>query len=400
MPVRKRTRLVSGVSLSCDIGHILTNFTKPVPIAFAITELDPGGAERALVQIVTRLDRAEWEPHVLCLTGEGELVETLRERGILVTCLHGKRWRPFQLISRLTNTLRDIRPAILQSFLFHANLAGRWAAKKANVPIVISGIRVAERRSRLRLKLDRRTEHLVDRHVCVSRDVAEFSATKGRLSREKIVVIPNGVDFGRFANAEPADLSEFGIPKDHKTILNVGRLDKQKGVMTVLNAFAELTSTRDDLHLLFVGDGPLRRRAERFVRRNALASRVHFAGYRNDVPRLMRAADCLVLASLWEGMPNVVLEAMAAGLPVVSTDVEGVRELIEDGRTGRIVSPQAPIELRRALEAVLSAGDAAAEMGRAAQNVVQQLFTWESVAAKYTALYRERLADNGVEVSG
>ena len=365
-------------------------FDKPIPIAFGITELDPGGAERALVQIVTRLNRDEWRPHVFCLTGEGELVRTLRERDIPVICLRGRRWRPFQLVSRFANALHEIRPAILQTFLFHANIAGRWAAKKAKVPVVLSGIRVAERRSRFRLLIDRRTEHLVDRHICVSEGVAEFSAVRGRLNREKIIVIPNGVDIERFANATPADLGEFGITGDDKTFASIGRLDPQKGVMTLLDAFEQHAKKISQTHLLFIGDGPLRFQAERQVARAGLASRVHFAGYRNDVPEIMRAADCLVLASRWEGMPNVVLEAMAAVLPVVATRAEGVEELIEHEATGRLVAVDDAAALASMLDAAIEDSSASDKYATAAQRVVAESFTWDSIVKKYEDVYRDQ----------
>lgn len=364
-------------------------FTHPIPIAFGITELDPGGAERALVQIVTRLNREQWQPHVICLTGEGELVQVLRDRNVPVVCLYGRRWRPFKLVSQFAKSLREIGPAVLQTFLFHANIAGRWAAKKAGVPVVLSGIRVAERRSRLRLMLDRRSEHLVDAHICVSQGVADFSINVGKLSPEKIRVIPNGVDYERFANAAPADLSEFGIAPDHKTILCVGRLDPQKGVRSVLRAFDSLSEESESTHLLFVGDGPLRAKTESAVRRMDQTNRVHFAGRRCDVPELMQAADCLVLASKWEGMPNVVLEAMAAGLPVVTTPVEGIDELLQDGVTGRVLNDDDPAGLVAGIRNTLEDRMRSAAWAQAAQNIAKKEFRWDRVASEYEAVFRQ-----------
>ena len=367
------------------------DLSAPIPIAFGITELDPGGAERALVQIVTRLDREQWQPHVICLTGEGELVQVLRDRDVPVTCLYGRRWRPFKLISQFANVLREIRPALLQTFLFHANIAGRRAARKAGVPVVLSGIRVAERRSRLRLMLDRRSEHLVDAHICVSQGVADYSINVGKLNPAKIRVIPNGVDYERFANAQPADLSEFGIAVDHKTVLCVGRLDPQKGVMALLDAFATLSKQMPDTHLLFAGEGPLRAKAEAFVRHAGLQNRVHLAGRRADVAELMQAADCLVLASRWEGMPNVVLEAMSAGLPAVTTPVEGVDELIRDKVTGRILKGDDPATLLAGIRETLEDGTPSLAWAKAAQEVVEKDFTWERVASEYDAVFRQAI---------
>jgi len=361
---------------------------QPIPIAFCITDLDAGGAERALVQIVMRLDRAEWLPQVFCLAGEGELAAELRAAGIPVTCFGARRWWNVGVLFRLRRALREMRPAVLQTFLYHANILGRIAGRFASVPAVVSGIRVAERRSRFRLWLDRVTERWVTRHVCVSRGVAEFSADVGGLSRRKLHVIPNGVDFERFATAAPADLSEFGIPSGDSTILFVGRLDPQKGTMSLLEAFGALAERRAGVHLLLVGAGPLENAVRSWIGEHGMDLRVHLAGRRDDIPELMRASDCLVLPSRWEGMPNVVLEAMAAGLPVVATRVEGTEELIRHEETGLLVPADDLQALSSALELTLEDRTSAADRADSAQNVVQNDFAWSTVAEAYAAMYR------------
>jgi glycosyltransferase involved in cell wall biosynthesis len=363
----------------------------PVPIAFCITDLDRGGAEQALVQIVTRLDRNEWAPHVFCLSSEGELAAPLREAGVPVACLNAKHWWNVGVLFRLRRALRRLRPAILQTFLYHANIVGRVAGRMARVPVIVSGIRVAERRGRFRLWLDRVTERWVARHVCVSEGVATFSIERGRLSPQKIVVIPNGVDWERFANAAPADLASLGIPADSRVLLFVGRLDPQKGIRALLESMRDMLSRKnlEGAHLLIVGEGPLRGEIERFIRDEQLAGCVHLLGRRNDVPALMRASNCLVLPSLWEGMPNVVLEAMAAGLPIVATAVEGTTELIRNGETGLLVPAGNGEALLAAVESVLRDGEFAARCAQSSQDFVFKEVTWPRIAGQYSDLYRE-----------
>ncbi|NQV23239.1 MAG: glycosyltransferase, partial [Rhodopirellula sp.] len=168
----------------------------PRRITFLITELDHGGAERALVRIATGLDRNLWEPQVVSLSDRGALAEPLEAVGIPVTSIGAGRvhspiglWRATIGLSRC---LKTQQPALLQTFLFHANIAGRLAAKRAGVPVVVSGIRVAEKRGRWRLAVDRMTDRFVDRHVCVSRSVADFSIRESGLPPSKVMVIPNG----------------------------------------------------------------------------------------------------------------------------------------------------------------------------------------------------------------
>ena len=361
----------------------------PTRIAFCITDLDPGGAERALVQIVSRLDRQRWEPRVYCLSGPGSLVDELEQREIPVTCLGATRAWQVWILRRLAACLKDFQPELLQTFLFHGNLLGRLAGRWAKVPHIIAGIRVAEKRSLLPLRLDRWTNSLVQCNICVSQAVADFTVNQGKLPREKVIVIPNGVDVERFQQAVPADLTALGIPADAKTALFVGRLDPQKSPATLLDAAGLLLDEFPELHVLFVGDGPLRDQLAADIARHQWEHRIHFAGWRPNVPEIMRACDCLVLPSEWEGMPNVVLEAMAAGLPVVASDVEGVRELLDHQQSGLIIPPHSAPLLAEALRQILSQPEAAAAMACKAQTIADKEFTWDHITSQYETAYRQ-----------
>jgi starch synthase (maltosyl-transferring) len=272
------------------------------------------------------------------------------------------------------------------------------AGKAARIPLIVSGIRVAEKRSGFRLWLDRATGWMVARHVCVSEDVAAFSAARGRLAVSKICVIPNGIDAAKVAESVPADLTQFGIPAGSRTLLFVGRLDPQKGPFVLMAAVRELCPRHADLHVLLVGDGPLRDTLRAWVAKENLASRVHFAGRRNDVPSLLRAADLFVLPSLWEGLPNVVLEAMAAGTPIVTSRVEGISDLLVDDRTGLIVPPNSAGDLAEAIDRLLADRDHARQMGHSAQHFVRERFTWDHVIAQYEQLYTDLLNSVGLKI--
>jgi glycosyltransferase involved in cell wall biosynthesis len=359
----------------------------PLQIAFCVTDLDPGGAEKAMVQLVTRLDRSRWQPAVFCLAGEGALADELRAAGVSVTCLGAKRWTDLGVVFRLAAALRTIRPAILQTFLFHANIVGRIAGRLAGIDKVISGIRVAERRSKIPLLLDQWTNRLVHTNVCVSRAVAEYSVLQAGLSPRKTIVIPNGVDVSRFADAVPANLSPFGIPPGSRVFLTIGRLDRQKGLTTLIESAALVLPNHPQVRFLLVGEGPQRGNLEELIRAKGLADRVHLGGWRVEVPELLAAGFALILPSLWEGMPNVVLEAMAAGLPVVASRVEGIDELVIDGQTGVVVSPHSHEELAAAIESLLADPMAAQAMGRAGHDRAQVEFTWEKMVRAYEGVY-------------
>jgi starch synthase (maltosyl-transferring) len=279
----------------------------------------------------------------------------------------------------------------LQTFLFHANILGRVAAAWAGVPHCVSGIRVAERRSKWPLRLDRLTNRFVDFHVCVSQAVADFSADVAGLPRARLSVIPNGVDVATYAAADPADRQALGLPQDAYVVLAVGRLDPQKGLHHLFDAARGLLPRFPELHFVLVGDGPLHSELKARAEQAPLTGRIHLTGWRPDVPSLLKMGDALVLPSLWEGMPNVVLEAMAAGLPVVASRVEGVAELVIPEQTGLLVSPGAAGELESAISRLLADPERGRVMGRNGQVRVSAHFSWETMVERYVSLYEHLL---------
>ncbi len=310
---------------------------KPDPphrIVFCITDLHVGGAERCLTELVTRLDRNRFSASVVSIAprphgAQSELVERLAATGIEPTFLGlRKRWQFPLAVSKLKRLLVEQQPALLQTFLFHANCVGATAARRAGIAPVVAGIRVADPRSRFRLWLERRLTRNVAAYACVSQAVAEFSARLGGLREDKLIVIPNGIDVDHVESVDPANLQQFNIPPLRRALLYVGRLDAQKRVDRVISVFTAIAESLPGHDLLIVGDGPERVRLERQSQQTSTADRIHFVGQRHDVPSVMKSCDLLLLTSQWEGMPNVLLEAMAVGIPVVTLDVEGVAEVL------------------------------------------------------------------------
>lgn len=363
-----------------------------IPIAFCITELDPGGAERAFVQLVKGLDRQEWDPHVLTLRDGGSLANELRDAGLPVQSLGLNRSsQAWSGLRRLTQSLREIRPQILQTWLYHANILGRIAAWRAGVPHVVAGVRVAEQRSRWRLRIDRWTAGLVDRHVCVSQGVATFMHQAAGIRGDRIEVIPNGVDYEKYAHATPADLSVFGIPPLSPTVVFAGRLDPQKDPFLFLEAALHVSQVDSQSQFLMVGEGPLRGEIEQWIRDHQMSGRVHLAGWSDNLGGILRSSACFVLSSRWEGMANVLLEAMAAGTPVVTTDVEGVRDLVTNGTTGRIAVMPDPLAVSPAILEVLRDPAVSAARAAKAQDIVRERHTWMSFVASHEHLYKKLL---------
>jgi len=336
----------------CPVGKKVTRMAA-VRIAFCITDLELGGAERCLTELATRLDRKRFEPIVYCLAPlpddeSNSCVPRLAAAGVPHVSLgaRGLLHGPGATL-RLIADWRRRRPDVVQSFLFHANLVARVAARMTGVTGVVAGIRVAEQRHRWHLRLDRATQRMVDAYVCVSRSVADFSHDVGRLPAEKMHVIPNGIDPQLYPSPKAIDPGRLGIPVQGRIVACVGRLDPQKDQAELIRSATDWMTERPDVHLLLVGQGPDRQRLECMARATPVAERIHFTGWREDVPEILAASTLLTLPSRWEGMPNVVLEAMASRLPVVAADVEGVRELLGPAAGEQVL----PIERRRLREA-------------------------------------------------
>jgi glycosyltransferase involved in cell wall biosynthesis len=361
---------------------------RPVGLALVITDLDVGGAERALAVLATRLDPARWRVGVFCLGGPGRLAEVIRGAGVPCECLDVSRRRPLQAIARLAGHLRRFRPELVQSFLFHANLASRLASPWAGRPWVVGGLRVAERRRRWHLTLDRLTSRLAVGSVCVSRGVLRFSQEVGRLDPTRLTVIPNGIDPAPYDAATPVPRAAIGVPADAHLALCVGRLDPQKGLPDLLDAAERVIDRWPAWHLALAGDGPDRDwLLGRLDARPALGDRVRWLGARDDVPGLLRSADVLVHASHWEGMPNAVLEAMAARRAVVGTAVEGTEDLVVSGQTGWLVPPRDPAALARALDEAAADPERLRRFGEAARLRVEHEFSIDVTVAAYERLW-------------
>jgi starch synthase (maltosyl-transferring) len=232
----------------------------------------------------------------------------------------------------------------------------------------------------------RRIDRHVERHICVSRSVAEVAEVRGKLSAERSVVIPNGIQTARDGESPPANLAPFGVPGDRQVITFVGRLHRQKGIDWLLQIMPDVFAALPLHDLLIVGVGPQQQRLKRLANSLGISHRVHFAGWCDNVAGVLKASRLFVMPSRWEGMPNALLEAMASGLPVVATDVEGVTELL--GETPEQVVPAHDAEaFKRKVIRWCGEPAAAARLGSENRRIAQQCFSLERMIARYQQLY-------------
>ena len=362
-------------------------------VALCITDLEVGGAERMLVELATRLDRNRIDPVVYCLKPPprdeaASCLPKLQSARVETHFLGARRgWQFLWVIRRLRGLLAEQGPDLIQTFLFHANIVGRIAARRAGVSRVFSGIRVAEGHCRWHLWVDRLTAGLVDRHVCVSQAVARFAAARAGLPSERLAVIPNGIDAGAYPAGQPADLWSCEVRPGRRLVTYVGRLDRQKGLRWLVETAPDWLGRLPDCDLLLVGRGPEEAALKGLCEKHGILERVRFAGWRADVPAILAASQLLVLPSRWEGMPNVVLEAMASRLPVLATDVEGVGELLGDDTDPQTVPYGNTEAFVEKLVALMSQRELAQRLGQRNRLRVETEFTLSRMVEAYEQLW-------------
>ena len=366
---------------------------------FVITELNVGGAEKTLTELAIGACQREHQVRVLSVGSapEGDqtqLVDRLTAAGVRVEFGGFDHWsRLLSAAAWLRGRFRDSRPDLCQSFLFHANCLAAQAASHTGVGRLVGGLRVAESKP-FRLALERRAVRQMDHLVCVSQRVKSFAIERLAADPENCSVIPNGVDLECYAAAEPFDWTKIGWPADSRVAVFVGRFHRQKGLELIQRQWDQLTGGDPSRRLLLIGRGPLedplRRWADQVGR-----ERVQVLAWQPNIARFLRSAKLLILPSHYEGMPNVVLEAMAAGCPVVCSRVEGSEELLGD--VERSFGDQRSLRqgfdpgdgqaMARLVDVFLDDDELCRRIGAANQQHVKHSFSNQRMLERYLALY-------------
>ncbi|MFB3880117.1 MAG: glycosyltransferase family 4 protein [Armatimonadota bacterium] len=280
-----------------------------------------------------------------------------------------------------------------------ASVIGYLAARRARVPFVcwVRGWTGETWRVRLYEAIHRRVLRRADLVVAVSQALADRCERAG-VRPERIRVIPNAVELDNGSDPRVPDLrAELGLPPRCPLVISVGRLSAEKGHRYLVEAARAVIARHTEAHFVVVGDGRERPSLEQRAKRLGLNGQVAFAGFRPQARQLIAQADVLALPSLTEGLPNVVLEAFAAGVPVVATAVGGVPELVRDGENGWLVSSGDAAGLGAALNAALSDRGERARRGAAGQALVRARYTFAAQAERAAEVFREVLSRRGGE---
>jgi glycosyltransferase involved in cell wall biosynthesis len=370
---------------------VFESIPRRLRIAHLIYSPAVGGSEMIAADICGQLDRSVFDPLILFMyQTPGLMPEILSERNVPTCNLNQTR------VKRLFGPLLSFKALVgLKIDLLHVHHVPLWqniwqAAKLAKIPVILTEhAKYSISRS---IKLQEACGKAARKANCfttVSKDLKNYFVKEIGISEESITVIPNGVDTSRFTPGPKNGVLQELLPYKFagKVLISIGRLTEAKDQITLLSAMELLKKQGRNIFLIVVGDGELRIPLEKEIAQKDLTHCVYLAGSRSDVYRLLPGADAFILSSKREGVPMSILEAMAAGLPVIATKVGGIPEVIKDGQNGILVPPEDQNSLANAICRILDDPGFAANLGSRARTTVEENYSIQAVTEAYTKIY-------------
>lgn len=364
-------------------------------VLYVIAQLGSGGTESQLLHLVRRIDRSRFEPEIATFTAGGTL-----SAAFAAECpVHTLPKRPIdepKVMGSLCRLIRKLRPSILHTCLFPANWRGCIAGRLSRVPVVIGSVRNVSTwmgpSSRL---VERSATWGADAVIVNAPAVGRYMVDVVRVRADRLRLIPNGVDTTTFRPRREGDIdvrSAIWGGERVEVIGSVMSLTGKKNPRMLVEAARRVVEVRPSARFVLAGEGPLRGSIEEWIASSDLHGKFRLLGFRDDTPDLIRSFDVLALTSDREGMPNIVLEAMATGIPVAGTAVGGTVDLVREEETGKLVPPGDASALADALLSILRDREAASRMGEAARRIVRADFAMERMVERTMGLYDELLS--------
>jgi glycosyltransferase involved in cell wall biosynthesis len=374
----------------------------PVPVLhvcdkFGVAGSSIHGVSRLFSWWFPRYDRARFDVSLCGLKQKEPASELLEREGVPVHHLGRGRFDP-RIVSDLVALARRRRARILHVHGYAAADFGRLAARLGGAALVLHEHFADPRMPGYQGLADRVLAPFTDRAIAVSESTREFLVRERHVPARKVRLIWNGAPLGEFAPVTPeraaATRAELGLPERAPVVGSIARLSEQKGHRFLLDAAARVLAARKDVRFLIVGDGDQWDALHEQARVLQIAERVVFAGHRTDVPALLGACDVFCISSTYEGTPLTLFEAMASGQAIVSTAVDGCRELLREGETGLLVPPRDAQALAAALLRALDDPALRARLSAAARAASAE-FDIARTVERIQDLYDEVLAERG-----
>ncbi|MFA5349139.1 MAG: glycosyltransferase [Candidatus Paceibacterota bacterium] len=373
-----------------------------IKILYCITDLEVGGTELVLLRLLGGLNKEEFEPIVVSMKSSGILVEKIKKLGIKVFNLNFKGKINLIPFFKFIKILRKEKPLILQSFLFHADILGRIGGKICKTNIIISSIR-SDNFSKIRRIILKTTHNMCDLVVCVSKLAGQKAIENKIIPESKIKIIPNGIDVCQFNKSDERILDKIRKdinkkPKD-KIFISVGNLREAKGYKYLIEATEIIKSQYHNILVIILGEGSDRSMLEQEIKNRKLGNNILLIGRKMNVSDYLAIADFFVLPSLWEGMPNALLEAMAAKLICIATNVSGVVEVVKDGQNGFLTIPGDSNNLAHKMIDVLNISEANSRVIKesAYQTIINE-FSNEKMVNEYQNTYYQLIRSKNIKL--
>lgn len=357
--------------------------------------LSIGGLEQVVLNLIKKLNRQRYQPYVACLRETGGLKAELEQIGVTVIEFNRGDGLDLKLPFDFARVLRREKIAILHTHDLGPYLYGALAAKLARVPILVHTEHSYLTQNTKILKIAERVLSFgTDLIISDSLDVTRFLVKEQHIHPKKIQTIYNGIDVSLFqTNLNGSSLKTMlGLPPESRIVGTVGRLVPVKDQRTLILAMAPIVAADENVHLVLVGDGPLRDELTALARDLGIRSQVHFLGNRRDVHKLLPLFHVFVLPSLSEGLSLSLLEAMACHRPVITTNVGGNLEIIDRPEVGILVRPGDTAALTTEIRQLLYQPEFAEKLGRQARKQVEARFSLEKMAENYEAIYESNLS--------
>jgi glycosyltransferase involved in cell wall biosynthesis len=356
-----------------------------------IDSLHLGGAQEVVLNLAT-CGSSRFRHEVATLHGHGIYWDRLTQAGVKVHSLSPHKFLPAYLASILWRILAD-KPDILHCHLIPSNIIAKPLGALLGVPVIINHDHTNDPHridNKILLALDKSTNRFAHHIIAVAAACRDFLTTHESIPPEKISLVPNAIDLRRFSPGEASwdeARAQLGLPAASRIVAGVGRLNPQKNFALFLDIAAQLAPRFPDLHFLLAGDGP----EEQMLREKAsalgIANRVTFSGYVADTRLVYLAADVLLMPSRYEGLPMTLLEAMAMGLPVVASKLDGIAEVIGDGGEGFLVpSDDAALFVERTA-ALLADAELSSRISKNARAKIEASFSVERMTSSVEDIY-------------
>ena len=381
----------SGISSSDAIGTSIAEL-KPrrIKVLHLVTSLEVGGAQHGMLLGLPRFDSDQYE-HIVCsIMDRMQMASQFREAGVEVRSLGLSRKTDIGVVLRLRALLKEIRPDVLHTYLLHGNILGRLIGRLVGVPVIIGSERTIGQARKWGRLATRLTNPLTDA-VEVNSEIGGRAIERDLgVPSEKIELVRSGLDLSVFSSASRRDelRSEFGVTADQHLIVYMGRLRTVKGVEFGIRAFATALEQLPNIRMVLAGEGDQRNFLGSLVSELGISEQVEFLGVRNDVPELLGAADSVLMPSLTEGFPRTAIEAMAAGKPVIATNVGGTPEAVIDGETGILVPARDSDALSAAIVRLVGDTDLQARLAQAGRKRAEKNYSVDRYVSRLDELYR------------